>query len=57
MNDNSDFSLSGHWAVLPPDPDPTETDEWLQALDAVIEREGRERATFLLRRLFDRARV
>jgi pyruvate dehydrogenase E1 component len=57
MNDSTDFSLSGHWAVLPPDPDPTETEEWLQALDAVVEREGRSRATFLLRRLFDRARA
>ncbi len=57
MNDNADFSLSGHWAVLPPDPDPTETQEWLQALDAVIECDGRNRATFLLRKLFDRARA
>jgi pyruvate dehydrogenase E1 component len=57
MNDNADFSLSGHWAVLPPDPDPTETAEWLQALDAVIECDGRNRATFLLRKLFDRARA
>ena len=57
MNDNSDFSFSGHWAVLPPDPDPTETAEWLQALDTVIECEGRDRATFLLRKLFDRARA
>ncbi len=57
MIDRSDFSFSGHWAVLPPDPDPTETEEWLQALDAVIENEGRDRATFLLRKLFDRARA
>jgi len=57
MNDNADFSLSGHWAVLPPDPDPTETEEWLQALDAVIACDGRNRATFLLRKLFDRARA
>ncbi len=57
MIDRSDFSFSGHWAVLPPDPDPTETEEWLQALDTVIENEGRDRATFLLRKLFDRARA
>ena len=57
MNDTADFSLSGHWAVLPPDPDPTETQEWLQALDAVIACDGRNRATFLLRKLFDRARA
>jgi pyruvate dehydrogenase E1 component len=45
MNDNADFSLSGHWA------------EWLQALDAVIACDGRNRATFLLRKRFDRARA
>lgn len=57
MTDRSDFSCSGHWAVLPPDPDPTETEEWLEALDAVIAHAGRARATFLLRQLFDRARA
>ena len=56
MTDRSAFSFSGHWAVLPPDPDPIETEEWLQALDAVIEHEGRDRATSLPRQLFDRAR-
>ncbi|HTS52348.1 MAG TPA: alpha-ketoglutarate dehydrogenase [Burkholderiales bacterium] len=57
MTDLSDLSLSGHWAVLPPDQDPTETREWTQALDAVIENEGRERATFILRKLLDHART
>ncbi|HTO45454.1 MAG TPA: alpha-ketoglutarate dehydrogenase [Burkholderiales bacterium] len=57
MTDLSDLSLSGHWAVLPPDQDPTETREWMQALDAVIENEGRERATFILRKLLDHART
>ena len=57
MTDRSEFSFSGHWAVLPPDPDPTETEEWLEALDAVVAHAGRDRATFLLRRLFDRARA
>ena len=57
MTDRSEFSFSGHWAVLPPDPDPTETEEWLDALDAVIAHAGRDRATFLLRQLFDRARA
>jgi pyruvate dehydrogenase E1 component len=57
MTDRSDFSFSGHWAVLPPDPDPTETMEWLDALDGVIDHVGRDRATFLLRKLFDRARA
>ena len=57
MTDLSDLNFSGHWAVLPPDQDPTETSEWMQALDAVIENEGRERATFLLRKLLDHARA
>jgi len=57
MTDLSDLSFSGHWAVLPQDPDPTETKEWLQALDAVLEHEGRERATFILRKLLDHARA
>jgi pyruvate dehydrogenase E1 component len=39
-----------------PDPDPQETQEWLESLQAVIEREGVERAHFLLERLIDKAR-
>ena len=39
-----------------PDPDPTETDEWLDSLDAVVEEEGPERARFILFRLLKRAR-
>jgi pyruvate dehydrogenase E1 component, homodimeric type len=38
------------------DIDPTETAEWLDALDSVIENEGYERAHFLLEMLFDKAR-
>ncbi|MGB1109885.1 MAG: pyruvate dehydrogenase (acetyl-transferring), homodimeric type, partial [Gammaproteobacteria bacterium] len=38
------------------DVDTTETEEWLEALDAVIEREGPERAHFLLERLIDATR-
>jgi pyruvate dehydrogenase E1 component len=57
MTDLSDLNFSGHWAVLPPDQDPTETKEWMQALDAIIENEGRERATFILRKLLDHART
>ncbi|MBA1146770.1 pyruvate dehydrogenase (acetyl-transferring), homodimeric type [Ectothiorhodospiraceae bacterium WFHF3C12] len=38
------------------DPDPTETQEWLEALEAVIEYEGPERAHFLLEALADKAR-
>jgi pyruvate dehydrogenase E1 component len=39
-----------------PDADPQETREWLEALESVLEREGPERANFLLERLVDRAR-
>src|SRR5256885_15472510 len=38
------------------DPDALETQEWLDALEAVLEREGPERAHFLLERLIDKAR-
>ncbi|MCG8557697.1 MAG: pyruvate dehydrogenase (acetyl-transferring), homodimeric type [Proteobacteria bacterium] len=38
------------------DLDPTETEEWLGALGAVLEREGPERAHFLIDALVDRAR-
>jgi pyruvate dehydrogenase E1 component len=38
------------------DPDALETQEWLEALDAVLEREGPHRAHFLLERLIDQAR-
>jgi pyruvate dehydrogenase E1 component len=39
-----------------PDVDPQETREWLDALEGVIEREGTERAHYLLERLIDRSR-
>ncbi|MBM3346249.1 MAG: pyruvate dehydrogenase (acetyl-transferring), homodimeric type [Betaproteobacteria bacterium] len=38
------------------DPDTQETQEWLDALDAVLEREGGERAHFLLEALIEKAR-
>ncbi len=56
MTDLSEFSLAHFWRVLAQDADPGETLEWLEAFDAVVENEGRERATFLLRKLLDRAR-
>src|SRR4051812_25950805 len=40
-----------------PDADPLETAEWIEALDALIETEGRDRAPFLLRRLLQHART
>ena len=57
MTDLSDIISSGHWAVLPPDLDPVETREWLDALQAIVEAEGPERAQFILRKLLDRARA
>ena len=39
-----------------PDIDPQETQEWLEALDSVLENEGPERAHFLLEKLVDKAR-
>ncbi len=39
-----------------PDVDPTETEEWLDSLDAVVEQAGPERARFILFRLLKRAR-
>ena len=38
------------------DPDALETQEWVDALEAVLEREGPERAHFLLERLIEKAR-
>ena len=42
--------------TLPPDDDPLETREWLEALTSVIGREGHERAHFIIERLIDHAR-
>lgn len=41
---------------IPNDNDPTETQEWLDALDSVMEAEGSERAHYLLERLIEKAR-
>jgi len=42
--------------ALTPDTDPQETQEWLEAIEAVLEQEGTERAHFLLETLIDKAR-
>ncbi|OGA00949.1 MAG: pyruvate dehydrogenase (acetyl-transferring), homodimeric type [Betaproteobacteria bacterium RIFCSPLOWO2_02_67_12] len=39
------------------DPDTLETQEWLDALEAVLDREGPERAHFLLGKLIEKARL
>ena len=41
---------------MPEDQDPRETQEWLEALDSVVEFDGPERAAFLLQQLQDEAR-
>ena len=42
--------------AAPTDSDPQETEEWLDALEAVIDVEGPERSHYLLERLIDHAR-
>lgn len=42
--------------MMHPDVDPTETQEWLDALEAVLEEEGVDRAHFLLESLIEKAR-
>src|SRR5919201_2053003 len=56
MTDLSEL-VSAFWRVNPPDADPLETREWLDAFDALVQSEGRGRATCLLRRLLEHARV
>jgi len=56
MADLSDSPFSVFWRVNPPDVDPAETREWLDAFDALVEQEGPDRATFILRKLLERAR-
>jgi len=57
MTDLSAIVGSAFWRVNPPDADPVETREWLDAFDALVAAAGRERATFLLRKLLDHARA
>ena len=57
MTDMSQFpQIPREPSVRVADADPVETREWLEALDAIVENEGRERATFVLKRLLDHAR-
>src|ERR1051325_5434462 len=57
MTDHSDAVFAAFWRVNPPDLDPAETREWLEAFDALIASEGRERATYLLMKLLEHARA
>ena len=45
------------WRVIPPDADPVETREWLDAFGTLVRHAGRERGTYILRRLLDAARA
>ncbi len=59
MSDLSDapgITSAALWRVLPKDMDPVETREWLDAFSNVVEIEGQDRATFILRKLLDHAR-
>jgi len=55
MTDLSEIA-SAFWRVIPADPDPIETREWLDAFESMVKNEGPERATFILRKLLDHAR-
>ncbi|MFV2063088.1 MAG: pyruvate dehydrogenase (acetyl-transferring), homodimeric type [Chloroflexota bacterium] len=50
------FDNYGDFKLLPPDPDPDETADWVASLDALAEELGRERAQFVLYKLLKRAR-
>jgi pyruvate dehydrogenase E1 component len=50
------FDPYGDFKLLPPDPDPDETADWIASLDALTEDVGRERAQFVLYKLLKRAR-
>ena len=49
--------MAAHWRVAPRDLDPVETREWLEGFDALLASQGPERATFILRKLLDHARL
>ncbi len=46
----------GDFKLLPPDPDPDETRDWIASLDALAEELGKERAQFVLYKVLKRAR-
>ena len=50
------MSAQDPMASAPQDQDPQETREWLDALDGVIEKEGAERAHFLIEQMIQQAR-
>ncbi|HET7226693.1 MAG TPA: pyruvate dehydrogenase (acetyl-transferring), homodimeric type [Candidatus Eisenbacteria bacterium] len=56
-DDRFRLGLLGGFKRQLPDSDPTETQEWLEALDDMVRVHGPERADFLLRRVLKRARM
>jgi len=50
------FDPYGDFKLLPPDPDPDETTDWIASLDALAEELGPERAQFVMYKLLKRAR-
>jgi pyruvate dehydrogenase E1 component len=56
VSDHTPIITDGMPSQLP-DIDPEETREWLESLDAVIERAGRSRARYLLLKVLERARA
>ena len=56
LDDLAKLSPIASWRLPEADTDPQETQEWLAALDAVIEQASPERATFLLQKLVQHAR-
>jgi pyruvate dehydrogenase E1 component len=57
LDDLAKLIPNAAWRLPEDDGDPVETREWLDALDALIEAEGPERATFLLKHLLQHART
>ena len=56
LDDLAKLAPIASWRLTQQDTDPQETQEWLAALDAVIDQASPERATFLLQRLVQHAR-
>jgi pyruvate dehydrogenase E1 component len=56
LDDLAKLIPSASWRLSEDDGDPQETQEWLDALDAVIAAGGPERATFVLKHLLQHAR-
>jgi pyruvate dehydrogenase E1 component len=57
LDDLAKLIPNAAWRLPDADADPQETHEWLDALDALIEAAGPERATFVLKHLLQHART